>query len=113
MQFFAQRAERDFEIFQDGIALILRVKGVFFGARDGVLRFVKHTTEAAGLLRVDQIFDRSCVQHGLHELLRGLEIKERTFRRRVAHLENAALLVPNRVRLGAHGNANNRLVARE
>ena len=44
------------------------------------------------------------MQHRLHELLRGLEIEQRPLNRAFTHLEDAALLVPDRIGLGAHRN---------
>ena len=50
------------------------------------------------------------MQHGLHETLRLTQVEQTALLRSGAHLQDALFLVPERVALGARGNANRRLI---
>ena len=55
VQLFADRVEQHFEVFDDRVALVLIVEGVFLGAFDRVLEHVEQTPEARGLALHDQL----------------------------------------------------------
>ena len=113
MEFLAQCAECNFEVFENRIRLVLPIEGVLARPCNSVLCFVEHTAEAAGLSSRDQLTDRVGVQHRLHELLGSLEIEERPRCSCGAHLENATLLIPQRVGLCTRRDLNDRIVSAE
>jgi hypothetical protein len=78
-----------------------------------VQALVEHSTQAQRLVRLDEVLDRCRVQHRLHEALRLVQVEERAFLRRSAHLQDAALAVPDGVGARARRHCQQRLLARE
>src|SRR5260221_323497 len=113
---FAAQDESDaiLEDLEDRIRFILRGKRLFAArALDRVQRLVEHSAEAQRLLRLDQLLDALAVQHRLHELLRLVQVKQLAARLAVAHLQDAALLVPQRVRARARRDRRGNVAALE
>ena len=103
MEFLAERAEGDLEVFEDGVGLGLVVEGFFLGALDGVQAGVEHAAEAGGLVLLDEVDDPVGVDQGLHELAGLAEVEELAGVGGVAHAEDAGLLVPLGVGRGPGG----------
>jgi hypothetical protein len=58
MEFFTQRTKRNFEVFEDTVRLGLVVESFFFGALDGVERFVEHPTKRKCFVGHQQLVNR-------------------------------------------------------
>ena len=69
MQFFAQRVQRHFDVFDHRIAFRLVVERLFLGAFDRVLQQVVETSNAGRLALFDQLFAAAADQHRLHVAL--------------------------------------------
>ncbi len=93
MQLFTQGGQGDFQVFDDRVALILIVEGLFVRAGNRMLGEVIHPADAGGLALIDQPFAATGDQHGLHEAPRLAQIEKVAGLLLAPHLDDAALLV--------------------
>ena len=77
MQLFAQRFERDFQIFDQRIGFVLAVEGVFVGVLNRVLGAVINFPQRSRQVRALQFGQGVGDQHGLHELLGHADVEKR------------------------------------
>src|SRR5262249_20481121 len=68
-----------------------------------------HASKRQCLFAIDQLLDAAGVQQRLHVLLGLVEVEKLPVGLVVAHLQDAAALVPDGVGLGAHGDLDDRL----
>ena len=111
MEFFAQRFEGDFEIFDERIGLVLAVEGVFVGVLNRVLGAVINFPQRSRQVGALQLGESVGDEHGLHEFLRHADVEESARLLSAAHLDDAALLVEVDVGEGAHRDRKGRVLA--
>ena len=103
VQFFAQRFQRDFEVFDERVGFVLAVEGVFVRVLNRVLGAVIDLPQRGRQVGALQLGEGVGDQHGLHELLGHADVEERARLLAAAHLDDAALLVEVDVGEAAHG----------
>ncbi len=110
VQLLAQGAERDLQVLEDRVRLLLVVEGLLLRAGDGVQALVVHATKAERLVGLDEVLAAVGEQHGLHELAGHAEVEQLAVLLVRAHLQDAKLLVERRVRGGAERDVDDRLL---
>ena len=76
VQLLAQRVERDLEVLDDRVRLVLLLEGVLPRVADGVLGDVVEVADARRLAGVDELLAGLRDEEGLHELLRHRDVEE-------------------------------------
>jgi hypothetical protein len=100
-ELLAEALERDLEILDDRVALLLRGEGLLAGALDRVLEQVVETSDARGLLLVDQGLAAGRHEQRLHVALGLREVEELAAIGLAAHLDDLPRLVEADVREAA------------
>ena len=111
VQLFAQRGQRDFEVFDQRIGLVLVVEGVFVRVLHRVLGAVVDLAQRGRQVGALQLGERVGHEHRLHELLGHADVEERALLLAPAHLDDAALLVEVDVGEAAHGDRQRGILA--
>ena len=98
MELFAEALERDLEILDDRVALLLRGEGFLAGALDRVLEEVVQPSDAGGLLLFEQLLAAGGHEQRLHVALGLGEVEELTTVGLPPHLDDLPRLVEADVR---------------
>ena len=111
VEFFAEALQRDLEVLNDRVALLLRGEGLLAGALDRVLEEVVKTSDTRGLLLVEQLLATGGHKQGLHVALGLREIEELTAVCLAAHLDDFLRLVEADIREAAGGDVEEGIAA--
>ena len=98
MKFFAHRVERDFHVFDDGIAFVLSIEGFFAGPFNRMFQQVEQTADAGRLSLFDQLLASRTHEKCLHVASGLREIEQLAPVRAAAHLDDAPRLIESHVR---------------
>src|SRR5690606_21448710 len=110
VELLAQRVERDLQVLDDGVGLVLLLEGIDLRVPQRVLGHVVEVTDARGLAGLDELLARGCHEEGLHELPRLRDVEEGAFLGLLPHLDDLFPGVVGDVRQRPEGDLDPRIL---